>query len=122
MSNHLRLSQAYRPGSCAGARTLNGNSGNRWAVEQPMRNKRILITGGAGLVGSHIADLVALERPREIIILDNFVRGRLENLRAADAIFPLTIVEGDIRDRSLLERTFKGVDIVFHQAAIRITQ
>jgi UDP-glucose 4-epimerase len=87
-----------------------------------MRNKRILITGGAGLVGSHIADLVALERPREIIILDNFVRGRLENLRAADAIFPLTIVEGDIRDRSLLERTFKGVDIVFHQAAIRITQ
>ena len=45
-----------------------------------MKDKRVLITGGAGLIGSHIADLVALEQPREIIILDNFVRGRRENL------------------------------------------
>jgi UDP-glucose 4-epimerase len=87
-----------------------------------MKNKRILITGGAGLIGSHIADLVSRERPREIIILDNFVRGRRENLRQAMADFPLTIVEGDIRDRDLLARLFQGVDIVFHQAAIRITQ
>ena len=47
-----------------------------------MKNKRILITGGAGLIGSHIADLVALEEPREILVLDNFVRGRRENLEA----------------------------------------
>ncbi|HEY6630821.1 MAG TPA: NAD-dependent epimerase/dehydratase family protein [Rhizobiaceae bacterium] len=87
-----------------------------------MRNKRVLITGGAGLVGSHIADLVAFEQPREIIILDNFVRGCRENLASAAAAFPLTVVEGDIRDRALLERAFKGVDVVFHQAAIRITQ
>jgi UDP-glucose 4-epimerase len=87
-----------------------------------MKNKRVLITGGAGLIGSHIADLVARERPREIIILDNFVRGRRENLRQAMADFPLTIVEGDIRDRALLARLFQGVDVVFHQAAIRITQ
>ncbi|PWK76883.1 NAD-dependent epimerase/dehydratase family protein [Aminobacter sp. AP02] len=87
-----------------------------------MHDKRILITGGAGLIGSHIADLVALEQPREIIILDNFVRGRRENLAQAEAAFPLTIVEGDIRDRNLLSQLFKGVDIVFHQAAIRITQ
>jgi len=87
-----------------------------------MRDKRVLITGGAGLIGSHVADLVALERPREIVILDNFVRGRRDNLRRAAAAAPVTIVEGDIRDRALLERVFKGVDIVFHQAAIRITQ
>jgi UDP-glucose 4-epimerase len=87
-----------------------------------MRNKRILITGGAGLIGSHIADLAVGEQPREIIILDNFVRGRRENLAEAGAAFPLTIVEGDVRDRELLARTFSGVDIVFHQAAIRITQ
>jgi UDP-glucose 4-epimerase len=87
-----------------------------------MKNKRVLITGGAGLIGSHIADLIALEQPREIVILDNFVRGRRENLDVAAAAFPLTFVEGDIRDRSLLEREFKGIDVVFHQAAIRITQ
>lgn len=87
-----------------------------------MKNKRILITGGAGLIGSHIADLVALEEPREILVLDNFVRGRRENLEAAIAAAPVTIVEGDIRDRTLLAEMLQGVDVVFHQAAIRITQ
>ncbi|MGM4913766.1 NAD-dependent epimerase/dehydratase family protein [Rhizobium sp. 768_B6_N1_8] len=87
-----------------------------------MRNQRVLITGGAGLIGSHIADLVALEKPREIIILDNFVRGRRDNLSTAIAGGSVNIIEGDIRDRALLAKTFEGVDIVFHQAAIRITQ
>ncbi|MBX4895194.1 NAD-dependent epimerase/dehydratase family protein [Rhizobium bangladeshense] len=87
-----------------------------------MRNKRVLITGGAGLIGSHIADLVALEKPREIIILDNFVRGRRDNLSTAISSGSVNIIEGDIRDRALLAKTFEGVDIVFHQAAIRITQ
>jgi UDP-glucose 4-epimerase len=87
-----------------------------------MNNQRILITGGAGLIGSHIADLVAGQHPAEIVILDNFVRGRRENLAAAQALAPVTIVEGDIRDRAMLAETFEGVDIVFHQAAIRITQ
>nr|WP_298097758.1 NAD-dependent epimerase/dehydratase family protein [uncultured Shinella sp.] len=87
-----------------------------------MKDKRILITGGAGLIGSHIADLLAAERPREIVILDNFVRGRRENLMQAASAAPITIIEGDIRDRALLEKTFKGIDVVFHQAAIRITQ
>ncbi|TWH31966.1 UDP-glucose 4-epimerase [Aminobacter sp. J15] len=87
-----------------------------------LKDKRVLITGGAGLIGSHIADLVAERGPSEIIILDNFVRGRLENLKQALATFPLTIVHGDIRDRALLAQVFDGVDVVFHQAAIRITQ
>jgi UDP-glucose 4-epimerase len=87
-----------------------------------MQNKRVLITGGAGLIGSHIADLVALEGPREIVILDNFVRGRRENLRQVPVTCPLTIIEGDIRDRALLARVFSDIDVVFHQAAIRITQ
>ena len=87
-----------------------------------MRDKRVLITGGAGLIGSHIADLVALEKPREIIVLDNFVRGRRDNLSTAISRGPLNIIDGDIRDRSLLAKVFEGVDIVFHQAAIRITQ
>jgi UDP-glucose 4-epimerase len=87
-----------------------------------MFGKRILITGGAGLIGSHIADLVAEECPREIVILDNFTRGRPENLAQASGAAPLRIVEGDVRDADLLSRLFDGIDIVFHQAAIRITQ
>src|SRR4051794_10439448 len=87
-----------------------------------LKDKRVLITGGAGLIGSHIADLVALEQPREIVALDNFVRGRRDNLRQAADAAPVTIIDGDIRDRPLLEQLFKGIDVVFHQAAIRITQ
>jgi UDP-glucose 4-epimerase len=84
--------------------------------------KRILITGGAGLIGSHIADQLVAEGPAEIRIVDNFVRGRRENLAWATANAPVTIVEGDIRDRALIRSAMDDIDIVFHQAAIRITQ
>ncbi|MDZ8188216.1 MAG: NAD-dependent epimerase/dehydratase family protein [Nostoc sp. ChiSLP02] len=87
-----------------------------------MENKRILITGGAGLVGSHIADLLVKEGVSEIIVLDNFTRGQLKNLAWAKEGGPLVILKGDIRDRQLLGEVMQGVDIVFHQAAIRITQ
>ncbi len=87
-----------------------------------LRNSRVLITGGAGLVGSHIADLMVKEKAREIIILDNFVRGRRENLSRAMADGNVRIIEGDIRDTQLLFSTLDSVDVVFHQAAIRITQ
>jgi UDP-glucose 4-epimerase len=87
-----------------------------------MHTNRILITGGAGLVGSHIADLLVRENIPEIIILDNFVRGRRENLSWAMANGHVRIVEGDIKDTALLHEVMQGVDLVFHQAAIRITQ
>jgi UDP-glucose 4-epimerase len=84
---------------------------------------RVLVSGGAGLVGSHIIDLLVAERDApEIIVLDNFVRGRRANLAAALARAQVTIVEGDIRDQALLAEVMQGVDVVFHQAAIRITQ
>lgn len=87
-----------------------------------MQNKRVLITGGAGLVGSHIADLLVQEGAAEIIVLDNFTRGQRQNLAEAQERGHLVVVEGDIRDRQLLADVMQGVDIVFHQAAIRITQ
>ena len=86
-----------------------------------MTNKRILITGGAGLIGSHIADLVAADAA-EVVVLDNFVRGRRENLAAAEQKGRITIVEGDLLDRRLVNELMDGIDVVFHQAAIRITQ
>jgi len=86
------------------------------------RQQKILITGGAGLVGSHIADQLVRENNPEIIVLDNFVRGRRENLSWAMAKGNVRIVEGDIRNAKLLYDVMQGVDLVFHQAAIRITQ
>ena len=83
---------------------------------------RILITGGAGLVGSHIADLLVKEETKEIVILDNFVRGRIQNLQWALAHGPVSIVEGDICNRQTLAKVMPGIEIVFHQAALRITQ
>ena len=87
-----------------------------------LANRRVLITGGAGLIGSHIADRLVNESVAEIVVLDNFVRGRRENLEAAMASGKVTIVEGDIRDRTLVTEVMRGIDLVFHQAAIRITQ
>jgi UDP-glucose 4-epimerase len=83
---------------------------------------RILITGGAGLIGSHIADQLSDRDIGEVIIFDNFGRGRKENLSCAKGRGSVWIIEGDLRDRQLLAETMRGVDVVFHQAAIRITQ
>jgi UDP-glucose 4-epimerase len=87
-----------------------------------MRNERALITGGGGAVGSNIADQLVRAGAREIVVLDNFVRGRRENLAWALANGPVRLVEGDIRDRDLVGELTRGIDVVFHQAALRITQ
>jgi UDP-glucose 4-epimerase len=87
-----------------------------------MHAERVLITGGAGLIGSHIADLLVRDGDPEIIILDNFVRGRRENLAWAMGHGRVQIVDGDICDTALLRDVMQGVDLVFHQAALRITQ
>jgi UDP-glucose 4-epimerase len=87
-----------------------------------LEGTRILITGGAGLVGSFIADQLVEHDPQEIVVLDNFVRGRRENLRSAMASGRVRIVEGDICDLKTVQKVMEGVDLVFHQAAIRLTQ
>jgi UDP-glucose 4-epimerase len=87
-----------------------------------MCGERALITGGAGAVGSNIADQLVRAGAEEIVVLDNLVRGRRENLAWALANGPVTLVEGDIRDRELLAKLTRGIDVVFHQAALRITQ
>jgi UDP-glucose 4-epimerase len=87
-----------------------------------MRGERALITGGAGVVGSTIADQLVRAGAEEVVVLDNLVRGRRENLAWALSNGPVRIVEGDIRDRALVAEVTRGIDVVFHQAAIRITQ
>ncbi len=87
-----------------------------------MEGERALITGGAGAVGSNIVDQLVRAGVREVVVLDNFVRGRRENLAWAIENGPVRIVEGDICDRELVAELTKGIDVVYHQAALRITQ
>ena len=86
-----------------------------------LEGKKILVTGGAGFVGSHIIDLLIDEGCEEIVAIDNLVRGRPENLADARARAPVRLIEGDIRDSQLMEDLVGNADVVFHQAALRIT-
>lgn len=85
-------------------------------------SKRFLITGGAGLIGSHIADLLLEDPEAEVVVLDNCSRGSKRNLRTALASGRAHLELGDIRDRDRVRPLMTGIDTVFHQAAIRITQ
>lgn len=88
-----------------------------------MHYKRALITGGAGFIGSHIAEAVLERWPScHVILLDSFVRGRRENVATLMDDPRVRVVHGDIRDRELVMALMTGVDLLFHQAALRITQ
>ncbi len=86
-----------------------------------MRGQRALVTGGAGAVGSNLVEQLVDAGAAEIVVLDNFVRGRRENLESALTSGSVRLVTGDIRDRGLVARLMDGIDVVFHQAALRIT-
>jgi UDP-glucose 4-epimerase len=87
-----------------------------------LKGSRVFITGGAGFIGSHIADLALEAGADSVVIVDDFIRGRRENLARAMASERVEVHEGDICDETLVDRLTEGADVVFHQAALRITQ
>ena len=87
-----------------------------------IEGQRCLVTGGAGTIGSTIVDQLVAADAAEIVVLDNFVRGRPENLLRSRESGKVRVVDGDIRDRDLVRSLMTGINLVFHQAAIRITQ
>lgn len=87
-----------------------------------LRGARVVVTGGAGTIGSHIVDELVHSGAADIVVVDNFVRGLHRNLAQAQARSAIAVVDGDIRDANLMRRVVDGADVVFHQAAIRITQ
>ncbi len=76
---------------------------------------KYLITGGAGFIGSNLARYI-LDKGGEVVVLDNFATGKRENLAGIEGQYVL--VEGDIRDRSAVDRAMDGCSAVFHQAAL----
>jgi UDP-glucose 4-epimerase len=91
---------------------------------QPIAGQRVLVTGGAGTIGSALVDQLVEAGAAEIVVLDNLVRGRWANLADAQRVAGgrLRLVEGDINDRPLVAELSAGTDLVFHLAGLRITQ
>jgi len=87
-----------------------------------LSGQNVLVTGGAGTIGSTLVDQLIDAGVAHVDVLDNLVRGRRANLDDALASGRVELHEGDIRDRALVRRLVGGKDTVFHQAAIRITQ
>jgi UDP-glucose 4-epimerase len=89
-----------------------------------LNGTKLVVIGGAGLIGSHTIDRLLKEDVKEILIYDNFVRGRAENLHAAlkDPRVKIFDVGGDIMQTDILEGALEGADGVFHLAALWLLQ
>jgi nucleoside-diphosphate-sugar epimerase len=83
-----------------------------------MAARKYLISGGAGFIGSHIAEAL-LKRNEEVRVFDNLATGNQSNLQALQSL-PGTVefIQGDVRDRDAVKAAVKGVEVVFHQAAL----
>jgi UDP-N-acetylglucosamine 4-epimerase len=82
-----------------------------------LSNKTILVTGGAGFIGSNLCEAL-LERRNKVVCLDNFATGKRENLEQLLKDSNFTLIEGDIRKLEDCLKASKGVDYILHQAAL----
>jgi len=78
---------------------------------------RVVVTGGAGFIGSHLVDRLLADTSAQVVVLDNLHRGRLSNLAQHADTPRLTIIEGDIRNRHAVADAFRGAHFVYHLAA-----
>lgn len=85
-----------------------------------VKDSTILVTGGAGFIGSYVIEQLLPLQPKKIIIIDNFIRGSRENMKSFVDNPVIELHEGDMRDTELLEKCIAGTDYVFHMAALRI--
>src|SRR6187551_2637153 len=105
------------------ATSLRGNILKR-KVEMRLEGSKLVLIGGAGLIGSHTADRLLAEDVGEILIYDNFVRGTPENLERAleDPRVRVFDIGGDILQTDILDAALDGADGVFHFAALWLLQ
>jgi len=89
-------------------------------MQNKITNATILVTGGAGFIGSYVIEELIAHNPKKIIIIDNLIRGSFENMKNFISNPAIEFHEGDIRDTSLLEKCIADCDYVYHMAALRI--
>jgi len=89
-------------------------------MQNKVKDKVILVTGGAGFIGSFLVEELILLEPRKVIIIDNLIRGTRENMKNFINNPIVDFIEDDIRNRELLEKYISFSDYVFHMAALRI--
>ncbi|MBT6744991.1 MAG: SDR family oxidoreductase [Flavobacteriales bacterium] len=82
-----------------------------------LQGKKILITGGAGFIGSNLCDKFVSQK-NEVVCLDNFLTGRRINIKPLLSMSNFTLIEGDIRDFETCKKAVQDVDVVLHQAAL----
>jgi len=89
-----------------------------------IRGKKILVIGGAGLIGSHVVEELLKEDVKEVVVYDNFCRGTYENLEESlkDPRCQIFEIGGDILQTDILDAAIKGVDGVVHLAALWLLQ
>ncbi|MEO8403078.1 MAG: NAD-dependent epimerase/dehydratase family protein [Chitinophagaceae bacterium] len=85
-----------------------------------VKGSTILVTGGAGFIGSYVIEQLLPLQPKKIVIIDNFIRGTKENMKSFIDNPVIELHTGDMRDTALLEKCIAGCDYVFHMAALRI--
>jgi UDP-glucose 4-epimerase len=85
-----------------------------------IKDSIILVTGGAGFIGSYVVEELLLLNPKKIIIIDNLIRGSYDNMKKFIKNPIVEFHEGDMRDPGLLEKCIQGTDFIFHMAALRI--
>ncbi len=83
-----------------------------------LEGSKVVVVGGAGLIGSHTVDLLLDEDVAEVVVFDNLARGTVENLTGALADSRCRLVQGDLADRTALRDALEGVAGVFHFAAL----
>jgi UDP-glucose 4-epimerase len=89
-------------------------------MNNKVKDSVILVTGGAGFIGSYVIEELVLLKPKKIIIIDNLIRGGYPNMKNFINNALVEFHEGDLRDLDLLEKCITGTDYVFHMAALRI--
>ena len=86
-------------------------------MDKQVKNSRILVTGGAGFIGSNLAEIL-LQQENEVVVLDNFSTGRQENLESFKNHKNFRLITGDIRCMEDCRKAVDGVDYILHQAAL----